>query len=123
MRMHTSLCGHQPCLAAMRRPLTQRLPQDVALDLKMPPASPLMVQPPADHKLGEAALCHYTWGAIFKDTLQNDTEVWKFDKRFYTAKETALKVHLRIMHGIPACDVRLWRLPALPAGAPVVAAR
>jgi hydroxyproline O-arabinosyltransferase len=54
-----------------------------------------MVQPPADAELGQAALCHYTWGAIFKDTLQQDKEVWKFDKRFYTAKADALKV-LRI---------------------------
>lgn len=51
-----------------------------------------MVQPPADSQLGDAALCHYTWGAIFKDTLQEDKEVWKFDKRFYTAQSDALKV-------------------------------
>jgi hypothetical protein len=66
--------------------------QEVELDVQMPPSSPLMVQPPADHKLGEAAMCHYTWGSIFKDTLQNNTEVWKFDKRFYTSKEVALQV-------------------------------
>ena len=51
-----------------------------------------MVQPPADTSIGAAALCHYTWGSIFHDRLQNDTEVWKFDKRFFTARGLALKV-------------------------------
>lgn len=68
--------------------------QGVEFDLKAPPTSPLMVQPPADSALGDAAMCHYTWGAIFKDTLQEDKEVWKFDKRFYTAQSDALKVRL-----------------------------
>lgn len=66
--------------------------QGVRLEGKLPPESPLMVQPPADHSLGAAALCHYTWGSIFKDSSQGDLEVWKFDKRFYTSPADALKV-------------------------------
>jgi hypothetical protein len=66
--------------------------QGVKLDLTPPPNNPLMAQPPADHVIGSASLLHYTWGAIFKDTKQNDAEVWKFDKRFHTARADALKV-------------------------------
>lgn len=69
--------------------------QKVDLQLKLPPRSPLMVQPPADHSIGAAALLHYTWGSIFKDTHANNAEVWKFDKRFYTDKAVALKVRFR----------------------------
>eukprot|EP00892_Ulva_mutabilis_P001996 jgi/Ulvmu1/11798/UM080_0009.1 len=64
----------------------------VDLQLKLPPRSPLMVQPPADHSIGAAALLHYTWGSIFKDTRAGGAEVWKFDKRFFTDKAVALKV-------------------------------
>jgi hypothetical protein len=53
-----------------------------------------MAQPPADHVRGAAALLHYTWGSIFRDRNANDSEVWKFDKRCYTAKDVALKVRL-----------------------------
>lgn len=59
-----------------------------------PTVSRLMVQPPADHRLGEASICHYTWGAIYNDT---KGEVWRWEKRDYTAPEHALKVpHLKM---------------------------
>ena len=66
--------------------------QKVELQLKLPPRSPLMVQPPADHSIGVAALLHYTWASIFKDTHAGGAEVWKFDKRFFTDPAHALKV-------------------------------
>lgn len=66
--------------------------QGVEFELQLPPKSPLMAQPPADHRMGAAALLHYTWGSIFKDKNQNNTEVWKFDKRFFTGQDVALKV-------------------------------
>ena len=33
---------------------------------------------------------HYTWGVIVKD--KTGTEIWKFDKRFYTDAKDALLV-------------------------------
>lgn len=66
--------------------------QGVQLELHEPPKSPLMAQPPADHRIGAGALLHYTWGSIFVDKARNNSEVWKFDKRFFTAPEVALKV-------------------------------
>lgn len=37
--------------------------QGVKFDLKLPPASTLISQPPADSALGDAAMFHYTWCA------------------------------------------------------------
>ena len=72
-----------------------------------------MAQPPADHRIGDAALLHYTWGSIFQDTKHNQTEVWKFDKRFYTAHVAALKVgtHLLIVMGNPHSTLPQARRP------------
>ncbi|MEW5298276.1 MAG: hypothetical protein WDW36_001419 [Sanguina aurantia] len=56
-----------------------------------PPRSPLIAQPPHDTATGNASMYHYTWGAIFKE---GGREVWKFDKRFYTAADDALKIPL-----------------------------
>ena len=75
--------------------MTAAAVQGVRLEGKLPPESHLMVQPPADDALGAAALCHYTWGSIFKDTAQDGLEVWKFDKRFHTSPADALKVRPR----------------------------
>lgn len=44
------------------------------------PFNPLMVQPPADVTLGDAAILHYTWGPRIS---VNGTLVWSFDKREY----------------------------------------
>jgi hypothetical protein len=44
------------------------------------PFNPLMVQPPADVTLGEAALLHYTWGPIVS---KDGVVLWSFDKRSY----------------------------------------
>lgn len=46
-----------------------------------PPKSPLIVQPPSDKTMGQAAMCHYTWGAVYNDT---QGTVWSWDKRIYT---------------------------------------
>lgn len=58
--------------------------------LQEPPNNKLIVQPPADHVLGEASCAHYTWGAIFND--KDGQAVWSFDKRTYTGKELETKV-------------------------------
>lgn len=62
-----------------------------------PPSSPLIAQPPHDVSPGEAAIYHYTWGSIYKPAAPPagqppDKEVWRFDKRDWTAEADALKV-------------------------------
>jgi hypothetical protein len=59
--------------------------EDVDIDLRPPPNSALMVQPPADHGLGAAGLMHYTWGSIVSDA--SGAEIWRFDKREYGEAE------------------------------------
>ncbi|KAJ9529887.1 hypothetical protein QJQ45_022308 [Haematococcus lacustris] len=69
---------------------------DVALalhpDVKMltqePYESVLLVQPPHEDHLGNASMCHYTWGAIYNDS---SSTVWRWEKRDYTALKDALK--------------------------------
>ncbi|KAL4517798.1 hypothetical protein Ndes2526B_g02196 [Nannochloris sp. 'desiccata'] len=56
--------------------------ENVNLELQLPPNSPLMIQPPADVDIGDAAIMHYTWGNIISD--KDGKEVWRFDKREYT---------------------------------------
>ncbi|EIE24619.1 hypothetical protein COCSUDRAFT_14028 [Coccomyxa subellipsoidea C-169] len=53
------------------------------------PRCPLIAQPPADQALGGAAMFHYTWGTIFKDSFGR--KIWEFDKRTYTAEEIQRK--------------------------------
>ena len=45
------------------------------------PRTPLMAQPPADEKIGDAFLLHYTWGPEIYDG--KDEKLWVFDKRSY----------------------------------------
>ena len=45
------------------------------------PKTPLMAQPPADEKVGDAFLLHYTWGPEIYDAADN--KLWVFDKRSY----------------------------------------
>jgi hypothetical protein len=42
--------------------------------------------------IGLPVCCGSARGSIIKDDLNNNTEVWKFDKRFYTDPKVALKV-------------------------------
>ncbi|GFH19914.1 uncharacterized protein HaLaN_16946 [Haematococcus lacustris] len=58
-----------------------------------PGPSPLIAQPPHDTLRLNATMYHYTWGSIFKNA-STGAEIWKFDKRFYTAADDALKVPL-----------------------------
>jgi hypothetical protein len=53
------------------------------LDFELPPVpfQKLVLQPPADIKIGEGSLLHYTWGSIV--TNKDGQEVWRFDKREY----------------------------------------
>lgn len=64
--------------------------QKVKIDIRRVPENPLIVQPPADHELGNAAMYHYTWGATFL-TL-NDTKVFEFDKRVYVDQKDVHEV-------------------------------
>ncbi len=59
--------------------------ENIKLDLPSPPNSILMIQPPADRAVGNAALMHYTWGSVITDN--DGKEVWKFDKREYTEEK------------------------------------
>lgn len=61
-------------------------------DLQLPPKQKLIAQPPADQGIGDAAMFHYTWGTIWKDA--SGSEVWKFDKRFYTDANLELQVRV-----------------------------
>jgi hypothetical protein len=61
----------------------------VRLTHELPPASRLMAQPPQDWVQGQAAFLHYTWGTLYH---QDGKEIWRFDKRDWTAKEHELKV-------------------------------
>lgn len=58
----------------------------------LPPNSTLISQPPHNWELGEAAMLHYTWGTLF---FKDDKEVWRFEKRDWTAKEHERKVITR----------------------------
>ena len=63
--------------------------QGVKFKLELPPACTLIVQPPADTIIGDAAMFHYTWGSIWS---KNGTKIWSFDKRFYTDANLELQV-------------------------------
>jgi hypothetical protein len=67
------------------------------------PFNPLMVQPPADVVLGDAAILHYTWGPIVS---HEGKVVWSFDKRSYGGGQGA------------EGPVRLQRLAVPPPWAP-----
>ena len=45
------------------------------------PETPLMAQPPADDRAGNAFILHYTWGPEIYD--KADKKLWMFDKRAY----------------------------------------
>ena len=64
------------------------------------PFNPLMVQPPADVVLGDAAILHYTWGPIIS---RDGVKLWEFDKRTYAGGQ-----------GAPG-PVKLEKLPPPPA--------
>ena len=101
--------------------------QGVKFDLQLPPKQKLIAQPPADQGIGDAAMFHYTWGTIWKDA--TGSEVWKFDKRFYTDANFELQVLLALSTydclclGLCACWGRSgFTLPAVTGCAVAVAA-
>jgi hypothetical protein len=61
----------------------------VRLQHQAPPRSRLISQPPHNFEQGQAAMLHYTWGTLL---FEGGKEVWRFDKRDWTAKEHELKV-------------------------------
>ncbi|GLI66190.1 hypothetical protein VaNZ11_009955 [Volvox africanus] len=67
---------------------------NVTLATETPPHSRLIAQPPHDLVLGDAAMCHYTWGALY---FENKKEIWRWEKRDFTSREVALKVPVLIM--------------------------
>eukprot|EP00245_Coleochaete_scutata_P006796 TRINITY_DN21580_c0_g1_i1.p1 TRINITY_DN21580_c0_g1~~TRINITY_DN21580_c0_g1_i1.p1 ORF type:complete len:801 (+),score=219.38 TRINITY_DN21580_c0_g1_i1:188-2590(+) len=56
----------------------------VSVDLPAVPDA-IMVQPPEDKIVGNAAIIHYTWGNVIKDDADN--KIWEWDKRSYTDNE------------------------------------
>mmetsp|Transcript_1119 Transcript_1119/g.3930 ORF Transcript_1119/g.3930 Transcript_1119/m.3930 type:complete len:639 (+) Transcript_1119:116-2032(+) len=52
----------------------------IKVDLTPVPRNLLMTQPPHDDQLGEAAMLHYTWGALVY-TVNGNQKIWEFDKR------------------------------------------
>ena len=66
----------------------------VEFDLTLPPGQKLIVQPPADRKIGDAAMFHYTWGSLIHEADGGSAlkKVWEFDKRAYTDAALPLKV-------------------------------
>ena len=65
----------------------------VDVDLSPPGSSKLIAQLPMERGLGQAHAFHYTQCTIYK-TVAGDEDVWKYDKRFYTTQDVALKVPL-----------------------------
>lgn len=65
--------------------------RNVTLITEAPPNSRLIAQPPHETSLGNAAMCHYTWATIYHE---NKKEIWRFEKRDYTAADKALNVPL-----------------------------
>ncbi|KAL6750916.1 hypothetical protein V8C86DRAFT_2795790 [Haematococcus lacustris] len=59
-----------------------------------PPESTTIVQPPFDEGLDRAALCHYTWGALYHEGLpsQGVKPFYKWEKRDYNNMAFVLKV-------------------------------
>ncbi|GMH39670.1 hypothetical protein BSKO_07568 [Bryopsis sp. KO-2023] len=69
--------------------------QNVPFDLPVPGENQLIVQPPEDKRIGNAAMYHYTWGLFFLE--KNGTKVFTFEKRFYIKQEDVYKVpHMSI---------------------------
>jgi len=54
-----------------------------------PPASALIVQPPFDVGMGNASMCHYTWGALYHD---KGKQIYRWEKRDYTDMKHVIKV-------------------------------
>lgn len=65
---------------------------NVSMVTENPPHSRLIAQPPHDLTIGDAAIFHYTWGALYSERATPKKEFFRWEKRDYTAKEHALKV-------------------------------
>jgi hypothetical protein len=63
------------------------------VDLTPPGSNELIAQLPMEKGLGHAHAFHYTQCTIYQTLVEGD-DVWKYDKRFYTSAEVALKVPL-----------------------------
>jgi hypothetical protein len=52
---------------------------NVELKVEEPPHSHLIAQPPHDLVLGDAAMCHYTWGTLYFEHYTNGSrkEIWR----------------------------------------------
>jgi hypothetical protein len=65
---------------------------------------------------GEAAMLHYTWGTVIKDSFGR--KLWEFDKRTYTAEEIQRKVGRSLppacMHACSAQSISRGTPIALP---------
>jgi hypothetical protein len=58
------------CDTPLLKTASSLLTQDkIKVRTEHPPNSTTIVQPPFDEGLGDACLCHYTWGALYHEGL------------------------------------------------------
>jgi len=108
----------------------------VGLDLKRTPRNELIAQPPNDQVVGEAAMLHYTWGALWFDNERRDEtkkfadskdvleqikyrygpEVWRFEKRDFWAPNMAKTIDFQPMPPTEWNKDKKW---TMQAGEPV----
>ena len=98
--------------------------QEIKVDLAKPPSNKLIAQPPADARIGQAAMFHYTWGTVFQNS--SGAKVWEFDKRTYTdasiVTQVCIGVNVQLQWSrITACVLEwgsrcLCHLPCIPSG-------
>lgn len=60
--------------------------KDIKIVTEHPPNSTTIVQPPFDDGLGPAALCHYTWGALYHEGIpsKGGKQIYRWEKRDYS---------------------------------------
>ena len=68
--------------------------EKIDVDLQEPPDSKTIIQPPADHTLGQASQLHYTWGPEFHEGSKDGPLIWKFDKRDFIQEDVAVEMPL-----------------------------
>lgn len=67
---------------------------NVKIRTEHPPNSTTIIQPPFDEQVGDAALCHYTWGALYHEGLPSKgaKQVYRWEKRDFNDIKYVLKV-------------------------------
>ena len=67
----------------------------IDIEVQPPATTVLISQPPASDSFLEASMVHYTWGCeVLSTPGDNDSVVWRWDKRRYTGAEESFNVPL-----------------------------